>query len=107
MPEFNAAGFNTRKHSSVLATDIVVANVNLFEDLKVSQRVNRGRRILSHAIEHLTGSMADIRESPAERDARLQAVQILMALNREVYLEGRSVPTFGERCLTWLRNRAI
>jgi hypothetical protein len=33
----------------------------------------------------------------------LQAVQLLMALNRQVYFECPEAPTFGERCRALLR----
>jgi hypothetical protein len=37
------------------------------------------------------------------RNEQLQAVQLLMALNRQVYFECPEVPTFSERCRKMLR----
>ena len=82
-------------------------HANLLEDLVASQRASRGRKTLCHAIEYLTDGLVDSRESVLERNARLQAVQILMALNREIYFESHSEPGLCERCMTWLRAHAI
>jgi hypothetical protein len=40
------------------------------------------------------------------KNEQLQAVQMLMALNRHVYFECPAVPTFGERCRALLHFRA-
>jgi hypothetical protein len=39
-------------------------------------------------------------------NAPLQAVQMLMALNRQVYFECPELPTFGERCRAMLHLHA-
>jgi hypothetical protein len=106
MPDTIAARITDHVHQPDPA-DFHVLHANLLEDLVASQRASRGRKILCHAIEHLTEGLADSRESASERSARLQAVQILMALNREIYFESNAEPGFCERCMTWLRAHAI
>ncbi len=70
-------------------------------------RVNRRRRItpqaghalevLAHAIEYLTDVFVHQGACFSSKDEQLQAVQLLMALNRQVYFECPEAPTLGER----------
>lgn len=79
-------------------------------------RVNRGRRItpeagralekLAHAIEYLTDEFMEQGLVFSAKNAQLQAVQTLMALNRQVYFECPEVPTLGERCRAFFRRAA-
>jgi hypothetical protein len=81
----------------------------------VRVRANRRRRITPQA-----GSRAGtprpchripyrrVRASGLEvflKNEQLEAVQLLMALNRQVYFECPEVPTFGERCRMLLHLR--
>ena len=84
-----------------------ISHANLFEDLKASQRAQRGRKTLGHAIEYLTYDLEGPGKSSLDRNARLQAVKILMALNREIYLECEAAPKLGMRCLSWIRTHAL
>jgi hypothetical protein len=62
---------------------------------------------LGHAIEYLTDEYVHQGGSLLSNDAQLQAVQLLMALNRQVYFECPAVPTLGERCRSFFHlNRA-
>jgi hypothetical protein len=58
--------------------------------------------ILGHAIEYLADEFVYEDGALSARNAQLQAVQILMALNRQVYFECPEVPTFVVRCLALL-----
>jgi hypothetical protein len=51
---------------------------------------------LGHAIEYLSGEFVDKGTSLSAKDERIQAIQILMALNRQVYFECPIALTFGE-----------
>jgi len=53
---------------------------------------------LGHAIDYLTDELVHQRCFLFEKNGQLQAVQVLMALNRQVYYECPVVPTFIERC---------
>jgi len=57
---------------------------------------------LGHAIEYLTDEFVHEGGSLCARDSRIEAVQLLMALNRKVYFECPPVRTLGERCRSWL-----
>ena len=77
-------------------------------EFNVREYPNRRRRttpeaghaleILGHAIEYLTEEFVYEPGSLSAGNAQLQAVQILMALNRQVYFECPEMPTFAERC---------
>jgi hypothetical protein len=57
---------------------------------------------LAHAIEYLADELVD-KSTPLSADnERIRAIQILMALNRQVYFECPLVPTVGEWLLSHL-----
>ncbi len=64
----------------------------------ITPQAGRALEILGHALEYLTDEFAYRGGSFSEHNAQLQAVQLLMALNRQVYFECPEAPTFGERC---------
>jgi hypothetical protein len=64
----------------------------------ITPQAGRALDILAHAIEYLTDEFVQQGLDYSARNEQLQAVQLLMALNRQVYFECPEVPTFGERC---------
>jgi hypothetical protein len=70
---------------------------------QITPQAGRALEILSHALEYLTDEFVNRGGSYSERNEQLQAVQLLMALNRQVYFECPEAPTFGERCRALLR----
>jgi hypothetical protein len=69
---------------------------------RITPQAGHALEILGHAIEYLTDEYIRTGASLSSRDAELEAVQLLMALNRQVYFECPQVPSFGERCWTFL-----
>jgi len=77
-------------------------------------RTNRRRRItpdaghalekLGHAIEYLADEFVHSSVTFSANDAQLEAVQLLMAVNRQVYFECPEVPTFSERCRSFVHS---
>jgi hypothetical protein len=61
---------------------------------------------LGHAIEYLTDEFLYEATPFSSNSPQLQAVQLLMALNRQVYYECPVVPSFGERLRSILHLRA-
>jgi hypothetical protein len=65
---------------------------------QITPQAGRVLEILAHSIEYLTDEF--VHQGPVlfAKNEQLQAVQLLMALNRQVYFECPLVPTFAERC---------
>ena len=68
----------------------------------ITPEAGHALEILGHAIEYLTDEFVYEDGALSARNAQLQAVQILMALNRQVYFACPEVPTFADRCLALL-----
>ena len=65
---------------------------------RITPEAGRALEILGHAIEYLTDEFVQDDRAYTVKSEQLQAVQMLMALNRQVYFECPELPTFGERC---------
>ena len=72
----------------------------------ITPQAGRALEILSHAIEYLSDEFVHQGLAFSSRDEQLQAVRLLMALNRQVYFECPEVPTFGERCRALLHRQS-
>ncbi|HEX5431943.1 MAG TPA: hypothetical protein VFW83_08260 [Bryobacteraceae bacterium] len=63
----------------------------------------RALEILGHAIEYLTDELG-VSGGPALGDnPQVEAIQLLMSLNRQIYLQCPEVKTIGQRCRSLLR----
>lgn len=69
---------------------------------RVDPASGRALELLGHAIEYLTDEFA----LAGDDDGRLEAIQLLMALNREIYFSCPLAPTLGERVRALLHGRA-
>jgi hypothetical protein len=69
---------------------------------KISPEAGRALEILGHAIEYLTDEFVHENGAIFPRDARLDAVQLLMARNREVYFACPEIPRLSERWSSFL-----
>ena len=64
---------------------------------RISPEAGHAIEILGHAIEYLTDEFVCEGGSLSTHDAQVEAVQLLMGLNREIYLGCPEVPTFADR----------
>ena len=71
----------------------------------ISPEAGHAIEILGHAIEYLTDEYIHEGRTFSANDEALQAVQLLMALNRQIYFECPVVPTFRERLRAFLPPR--
>jgi hypothetical protein len=69
---------------------------------RITPRAGHALEILGHAIEYLADEMVHEGISPSADNGQVRAVQLLMALNRQVYFECPEVPTLAERCRSFL-----
>jgi len=73
---------------------------------RISPKAGHALEILGHAIEYLTDEFVHEGAALPSRNSQLQAVQLLMALNRQIYFECPEVPSLSERVRAFVRLRA-
>ena len=73
---------------------------------RISPEAGRALEILGHAIEYLADEYAYRAECDLVYDGRVEAMQLLMRVNRGIYLACPEAPTLAERCRTLLHLRA-
>jgi len=71
---------------------------------RIDYRAGRALEMLGHAIEYLADELVEEGGSLTAGNARVQAIQILMVLNRQVYFECPIVPTLNARIRALLRK---
>lgn len=64
---------------------------------RISPNAGRALEILGHAIEYLTDEFVHAGRSFSAHDAQVEAVHLLMGINRQIYLSCPETPTLGER----------
>ena len=71
----------------------------------IDPRSGRALEILGHAIEYLADEFVQEAAQLSSADPRVEAIQILMALNRKIYFECPVKPTLAERlrAVLWFR----
>jgi hypothetical protein len=69
---------------------------------RITPQAGRALETLAHAIEYLTDEYAHQNLAFASKNEQLEAVRLLMALNRQVYFECPEIPTFADHCRAWL-----
>jgi hypothetical protein len=84
------------------ASAVPIARVRANRRRNITPQAGRALEILAHAIEYLTDEFVLQGLTFSARNEQLEAVQMLMALNRQVYFECHEVPSFGARCRTLL-----
>jgi hypothetical protein len=83
--------------------EIEISSVRASGRRRISPEAGRALEILGHAIEYLADEYVHSGRAFSARDPEVQAVQILMALNRQIYFECPVVPTLADRLRAWLR----
>ena len=73
---------------------------------RITPQAGRALEILGHAIEYLTDEFVHRGGDMSPRNAQLEAVQLLMGLNRQVYFECPEVITLGDRLRSMLHLHA-
>jgi hypothetical protein len=76
---------------------VSLANQGRARRRRISPKAGRALEILGHAIEYLTDEFVHSGGSLSAHTTQLEAVQLLMAINRQVYFECPEVPSLGER----------
>jgi hypothetical protein len=71
---------------------------------RIDPQAGHALEILGHAIEYLGDEYVNKGGLFGAHDPRVEAIQMLMARNREIYLACPEVPGFSERVRGWLRG---
>ncbi len=77
----------------------------LYAARHISPEAGRALELLAHAVEYLSDQYIWASGSFSASDPDVQAIQILMACNREVYFDCPVMPTFAERVRTFFGAR--
>ncbi len=85
---------------------IPIARVRANRRRNITPQAGRALEILAHAIEYLTDEFVHQGLTFSAKNEQLEAVQMLMAINRQVYFECPEVPSLGERCRALLHLHA-
>ena len=67
---------------------------------RIAPQAGRSLEILGHAIEYLSDEFAHAGGSLSAHNAQVEAVQMLMALNRQIYFACPEIPSLGDRWRT-------
>ncbi len=97
----------TNSPASVRASVIYPTTSGVRRRRRMSPEAGHALEILGHAIEYLADEYAHEGGSFSAADPRLEAVQLLMAVNRQVYFSCPEVPTVGERIHAWLQRHHL
>jgi hypothetical protein len=73
---------------------------------RITPEAGHALEILGHAIEYLTDEFVHRGQEVSAKSGELEAVQLLMALNRQVYYECPEVVTVSARLRSLLHLRA-
>jgi len=87
------------------AAPAAVAGRGVARRRRISPEAGRALEILGHAVEYLTDEFVYAGGSFSAQDPQVEAVQLLMSLNRKVYFECPEVPGFAERLRALMRPR--
>ncbi|MDR3796533.1 MAG: hypothetical protein P4K93_00175 [Terracidiphilus sp.] len=80
-----------------LAAAAAVTGRAVMRRRRISPEAGHALEILGHAIEYLTDEFVCTGGSVSAHDAQVEAVQLLMSLNREIYFGCPEVRTVGDR----------
>jgi len=95
------AGITLNVATSAMDASVVSARIN--RRRHISPSAGRALEVLGHAIEYLVDEFVHHGDSPSADHPRIEAVQMLMGLNRQIYYECPEVPGFGDRCRALFR----
>jgi hypothetical protein len=95
------SGFGVRAESSAAALTQARTHRR-----RISPQAGHALEILGHAIEYLSDEFVHAGGSFSAHDGQVEAVQLLMQINRQIYLDCPEIPTLSERCRNLFHLRA-
>jgi len=92
--------------SITTSAQATAARVQTNRRRRITPQAGHALELLGHAIEYLTDEFVHEGSGLTAGSSQLEAVQLLMALNRQVYFECPEMQTLGERLRIALHLRA-
>lgn len=71
---------------------------------RISGCSGRALEKIAHAIEYLSDEFVNDNGHICQPDGQLEAIELLMSLNRFIYFECPEVPSLGDRCKAFVRR---
>jgi hypothetical protein len=90
----------------IMTSTASTVGVRLNRCRRINPQAGHALEILGHAIEYLTDEFVYTADSLSAKNEQVEAIQLLMALNRQVYFECPAVPSFSERLRSFLHFHA-
>src|SRR3954463_2316421 len=87
----------------LLAPAISATDVRAPRRRRITPEAGHALQYLGHAIEYLADEYVHEGGLFSAHDPRLEAIQLLMACNRQIYFACPEVPTLGQRVRDWMR----
>ena len=100
-----SASLTTCGYSNRTVAPTAVKGRGVVRRRKISPQAGRALEKLGHAIEYLADEFVYAGGSFSAHDPQVEAVQLLMGLNREVYFDCPEVPSLADRCRALLHLR--
>ncbi len=72
---------------------------------RIAPEAGHALEILGHAIEYLSDEFVHAGGSLSAHNAQVEAVQMLMAVNRQIYFACPEIPSMGERWRAMLHGK--
>jgi hypothetical protein len=101
-----AASMTTDFSLQLSAPVASAARVKTNQRRRITPQAGHALEILGHAIEYLTDEFVHRGVDMSAHNSDLEAVQMLMALNRQIYFECPVAPRVTDRLLSLLHLRA-
>ncbi len=98
MAATTTTGFQPAATASIAST----THIRSKRRRRITPEAGHALELLGHAIEYLTDEFVHNGGEFSAKNEQLEAVQILMALNREIYFACPEVPSFAARCRAFL-----
>jgi hypothetical protein len=102
MAASTTSGFSL--HAPSAATTTAAPALRTKRRRRISPEAGHALEILGHAIEYLSDEFVHSGGEVTQNNPQVQAVQMLMALNRQVYFSCPEVPSLGDRFLALLHR---
>ena len=92
-----AAAATTGLPMQISASNVSTKRPATHRRRRIDPQAGRALEKLGHAIEYLTDEFAHDGKTAESHDPRVEAIQLLMELNRQIYYECPVMSTFTER----------